>query len=328
MPTKTVLQCQECLAVLTKRTRVGWEAEARAAVAMLGVVDRDGDIVEAGALVTDGPAQVSHWNHSSMRHPSDPEHVPPVGRAELVEAGDVLMASVWFDDTPEGRATCERVMKEKPDWSVGYRVLKYRAPTPAEKAQGARRVIQLWEVFEVSPVDKGAGISTGTHSACCGACTLTTGSDEARRGKVIASLEASAGLVGTPSPSPSASEASSCGLSPTPGEDHQGNRPPAYQAGESRPDPEAAKRARTIRQLEARMVAKMWREEQRREQVIESLEATLDVNQAAIQAASDQRCQTIRELMEASGQCCQGGPATRPATQIDERTRYIAALTN
>jgi hypothetical protein len=32
-------------------------------------------------------------------------------------------------------------------------------------------VILKWRVDEVSPVPRGAGVSTGTHSVCCGSCS-------------------------------------------------------------------------------------------------------------------------------------------------------------
>jgi hypothetical protein len=64
------------------------------------------------------------------------------------------------------------VARERPDWSVGYSAFKTREPTPEERERGAERVILRWQVDEVSPVNRGAGVSTGTHTACCGSCAV------------------------------------------------------------------------------------------------------------------------------------------------------------
>ncbi|HUG02581.1 MAG TPA: HK97 family phage prohead protease [Longimicrobiales bacterium] len=134
-----------------------------AVVSSLGVVDRDSDLVLPGSLSTRS-AYVSEWNHSAMKGDA------PVGSAILHEDGNRLIARVTFDDTPRGRRACQRVFDERPDWSVGYDIVKDREPTAEERERGVRRVIELWAIKEVSPVDRGAGVSTGTWSACCGSC--------------------------------------------------------------------------------------------------------------------------------------------------------------
>jgi hypothetical protein len=151
----------------TKAVRV-LPGVVEAVVATLGVVDRDGDIVDPGALrVSPAGVVVSPWNHSSMwKEQAD----PPVGFARLAERGNQLVAFVTFDDTPKGREVCKVVSDSRPDWSLGFKVTSTRPVTPSERARGALRAITGWIVSEVSPVDKGAGVSTGTHHACCGTC--------------------------------------------------------------------------------------------------------------------------------------------------------------
>ena len=62
---------------------------------------------------------------------------------------------------------CEHVRATRPAWSVGYRVLKTRPPTPVEEARGVKRVILRWEIIEVSPVRNPAGVAVGTLEAAC-----------------------------------------------------------------------------------------------------------------------------------------------------------------
>ena len=138
----------------------------------VGVVDRDGDIIDPGSMRAAPHVVLSAWNHSGIR-PDEGE--PPVGRAGRVweEAGK-LMATAVFDDSPRGRATCEKISREKPDWSFGLRMIVTRPLTDAEKARGARRAIKSFELFEISPVSKGASVAQGTLAACCGSCALAT----------------------------------------------------------------------------------------------------------------------------------------------------------
>jgi len=100
-----------------KAARSGWSSSITAVVSVLGVVDRDADLVMPGSLTTT-KAIVSEWNHSAMEEKGGD---PPVGSALLSELGDKLVARVTLDDTPRGRRTCERIFRERPDWSVGAR---------------------------------------------------------------------------------------------------------------------------------------------------------------------------------------------------------------
>ncbi len=181
---KSVPGCQACHEALRKGT--GWTGSAAVRLATLStpgamVFDRDGDAIMTGALEPGTPVLVSAWNHEAATGLS-----APVGTAMLEESGDALLGWPQFDDSYDGRATCARVLSEKPDWSVTYRVLEQRAPTAHERAQGCKRVILRWEISEISPVSKGAGVATGTTSCCCGACD-TTG--EKQRDAQIAAME-------------------------------------------------------------------------------------------------------------------------------------------
>ena len=67
-----------------KAARSGWSSSITAVVSVLGVVDRDADLVMPGSLTTT-KAIVSEWNHSAMEEKGGD---PPVGSALLSELGD------------------------------------------------------------------------------------------------------------------------------------------------------------------------------------------------------------------------------------------------
>ncbi len=144
------------------------QAPVLAMIATLGVVDRDGDLILPGGLVEhEHPIIVSEWNHSSLPRFGGR---PPVGSAKIFEVANMIFAEVAYDDTPQAKAACARVERDRPDWSPGFLPLKERPPTPAEAALGAKNVIEKWAIGEVSPASKGAGVGTGTHRACCNSC--------------------------------------------------------------------------------------------------------------------------------------------------------------
>ena len=135
----------------------------------VGVVDRDGDILDPGSMRPAPQVVLSAWGHSAIQGGGD----PPVGRAVRVwEESGAILADVVFDDTPAGRKACERISRERPDWSFGLRMMVERPLTADERRRGARRALRSFELFEVSPVDKGASVAQGTAHACCGSCAL------------------------------------------------------------------------------------------------------------------------------------------------------------
>ena len=145
---------------------------AKAILAHLGTVDRDRDIIDAGAMRPARRVILSAWNHSAIHSTAE-----PVGHASRVwEQGDRIMAEIVFFDTPEGRKACEKVQREAPDFSFGLRRIETRPLTDDERRRGALRAIRRFELYEVSPVSKGASVASGTAHACCGSCA--TGGDK------------------------------------------------------------------------------------------------------------------------------------------------------
>lgn len=135
------------------------KGEVEAIFATLGVVDKDGDIIRAGAIQDGQRVKVSGYNHDAIFG------AKPVGKGMVAERGDqAIFNGKIFLDTRDGLDTYNLLKGMGPDqeWSFGFRILDSAAPSSAEKADGARRVITKLDIFEVSPVFEGAGVNTRT----------------------------------------------------------------------------------------------------------------------------------------------------------------------
>jgi len=143
---------------------------AYAVLARLGVVDRQGDIVDSGCLLN-APGErvpVSFWNHSYL---NDPDSMA-AGFATVSQEGGELRARVTFNDLAEGRAAARRVHDQLPDWSWGLSEIQTRPLTASERAAGAVRAVHKVRVIEVSPVSRAASVASGTLAATCASCAL------------------------------------------------------------------------------------------------------------------------------------------------------------
>lgn len=130
----------------------GAEGSVQAVFSTFGVVDRDGDIVEASAF-THGQSVPMVWSHDWSK---------PVGKGQIAVGPDAaVFDGAFFLDTVAGRDAYATVkaMAELQEYSWGFRVID-----AAFEQRGDQfiRVIKRAEVFEVSPVLKGAGV--GTHT--------------------------------------------------------------------------------------------------------------------------------------------------------------------
>ena len=126
-----------------------------AAFAQLNVVDHDGDITRPGAF-PDKDVPMSAYGHTSW------EGALPVGRGTIEEKGDwAIFTGQFFMDTTHGRDAYATVkgLGELAEYSYGYDILD-SGPTQVDD----RDVLELrkLDVFEVSPVLRGAGV--GTHT--------------------------------------------------------------------------------------------------------------------------------------------------------------------
>jgi hypothetical protein len=128
-----------------------------AAFAQTGVVDHEGDYTEPGAFPSGRAVPISAWGHASWQ----PGYLP-VGRAVIREDGGWAVAKGrLFLDMAAGKETFAALagLRELTEWSYGFLIIKSRP----ERIGGAPvRVLEKLDVYEVSPVLKGAG--KGTHT--------------------------------------------------------------------------------------------------------------------------------------------------------------------
>lgn len=135
------------------------KGEVRAVIATLGVIDRDGDIIQKGAIPDGSKVVVSCYGHDAVYGER------PVGKGTLsTEGNKLLFDGRLFLNTTDGKETFE-VLKEMgadQEWSFGFRIIGHEVPSEDERKQGAYRILTKLDAFEVSPVLVGAGIGTRT----------------------------------------------------------------------------------------------------------------------------------------------------------------------
>ena len=137
------------------------EGSVKAVFATMEVVDKDEDVTEPGAFKKGQSVILSDYNHGSI--PSfGSSGRPPVGKGFIQEVGDeALFTGKYFLDTTAGldayRTT--KSMGDNQEWSYFYNVLKSEKGMKDGKSV---RFLKALDVFEVSPVYRGAG--EGTHT--------------------------------------------------------------------------------------------------------------------------------------------------------------------
>lgn len=140
-------------------TRATWKADGgegtlEAVFSTFGVVDRDGDLVEAGAI-PNGQKVPMVWSHDWTRM---------IGKGVTrVDTDRAVFDGNLFMDTEAGRDAFNtmKAMDDLLEYSWGFRVLDADF---VERDATLVRVIKRVELFEVSPVLVGAGMNTGTLS--------------------------------------------------------------------------------------------------------------------------------------------------------------------
>lgn len=142
------------------------EAEGRVLLrfAILDVIDHDGDIIRPGAIGVQR-VKVSNYGHDAMYGGV------PVGGGVTSEVGTEARADIrFFLQLDRGREAFEVVKAFGADqeWSFGYEVKEWAAPTEEERQRGVFRILERLEVYEVSPVIRGAGVGTATLTAKIG----------------------------------------------------------------------------------------------------------------------------------------------------------------
>lgn len=160
-----------------------------AVIATLGVIDHDGDIIEAGAFDGATISIVPAHDHSSI----------PLGKAKMEDRGNVAVAVGQFNldvmAAKEWVSALKFDLKNPPavqEWSFAFRVLDSEEETRDGQPV---RILKKMDVMEVSPVLRGAGKGTGTLRVKGTfeqqlAKTLTALTDVLVRAKEIAALRA------------------------------------------------------------------------------------------------------------------------------------------
>lgn len=152
-----------------------------------GVRDLHGDMIVAGAIGVQD-VQVSQFGHMSWMGSL------PVGKGATREDGAELFADLdFFMQTTHGRDHFEtmKALGDLGEWSFGFDILEHRDATEEERAIGIDRVLVKLEVFEVSPVLRGAGIDTATVEAKCEGCQIEA--KKAEEAQVAAAHDAARG---------------------------------------------------------------------------------------------------------------------------------------
>jgi len=132
--------------------------EVEAVFSRFGVRDHDGDVTLKEAFVHGHPVKISAYNHGSW------EGSLPVGKGHIEVHDDrAVLKGRFFLNTTAGRETFEVVKElgELGEWSYGFTVDDFEH---GEFEGKSARFLKKLNVYEVSPVLKGAGIGTQTLS--------------------------------------------------------------------------------------------------------------------------------------------------------------------
>jgi hypothetical protein len=138
------------------------KGEVVAIVATLGVVDKDGDVIQKGAFPPGGAnVKLSGYNHDVIVGGA-----APVGKGVVTEEGDhAIFRGKFFMSTERGREAFHttKELGAEGEWSFGFpKAVKTGELSQEWKAKGAKRMIAGLTPIEASPVFVGAGWGTGT----------------------------------------------------------------------------------------------------------------------------------------------------------------------
>jgi hypothetical protein len=151
------------MAVLERKRSANLEWKAaqagafRAVFSTFGVVDKDGDVTLKSAIPDGKEIPISAYMHTSW------EGSLPVGKGVIsADEHGAYVDGQFFLDTPQGKAHYETLKALGfSEWSYGFEV-KSAVTKSAALAEfpGASRILTDLDIFEVSPVLRGAGEDT------------------------------------------------------------------------------------------------------------------------------------------------------------------------
>jgi len=131
-----------------------------AKIAQLNVIDKDQDVTLPGSFPQGKSILISAYQHESWMG------ALPVGKGTVKEVGnDVIVEGEFNLKTETGREHYETIKfaPELQEWSYGFRVTK-RGEETEWNGQPVNRIIKGVDIFEASPVLRGAGVGTATLS--------------------------------------------------------------------------------------------------------------------------------------------------------------------
>lgn len=133
----------------------------RARIAQLSAIDKDGDTYAKGAF-----SWKSGGGQWVQMIPAHNKQAMPFGKAWLHETGDWAVADFTLNlETQAGKewhaALAFDLKTGNPvqEWSFGFQTLK---SARVQRGNKSARELQQLDVFEISPVLRGAGVGTGT----------------------------------------------------------------------------------------------------------------------------------------------------------------------
>lgn len=133
------------------------------AFSRFNVIDSDGDVTFPGAHPVGKSIPMSAYGHTSW------DGALPIGKGTIREQGDLaILDGRFFMDTDQGRNAYHttKAMADLQEWSYGYSVI---VGGPGMFDGKRVRELRKLDVFEVSPVLKGAGVGTSTLAIKSGA---------------------------------------------------------------------------------------------------------------------------------------------------------------
>jgi len=130
-----------------------------ARIATLGVIDKDGDVTLPGAFPQGKEILISAYDHTSWSGGL------PIGKGFIRENGnDVLVDGELNLNSATGKEHYETI-KFAPhlqEWSYGFKILEIDEESAWKDNPNVFRVLKRLDVFEASPVLRGAGVETAT----------------------------------------------------------------------------------------------------------------------------------------------------------------------
>lgn len=129
-----------------------------ARIATLKVIDKDGDVTLPGAFPEGKTILISAYMHGSWMGEL------PVGKGVIHEQGEEVLVEGDFNLNSDTGKEHYETIKFAPDlqeWSYGFKIIDAEEDTEYE-GNHVNRILKKLDVFEASPVLRGAGMNTAT----------------------------------------------------------------------------------------------------------------------------------------------------------------------